>query len=683
MSVKAENGSVRVLDICLAVCFAVFLISNCGGGGGSSSGGGGSGDPTTPTALNATPVSSDQINITWNPSTDDVGVTAYMVYGGSFSTRVTMGTSTSDTGLSPGTMYCYSVAAMDGSGNMSPQTSAACCTTDPGSGTQWTTILAGTDMNMEAVVWNGSKLVAVGDDDEILISSDGVNWTSYTPSFMSPQGINDIVWNGTNFVGVEGWTYTSPDGIAWNLNATTFDTLNGVTWSSTLGLHITVGEDGLIMSSPDGATWTTETSPTSSWLNDVTWANGKFLAVGENGTIVSSNDGSTWSTETSGTTGSLNGVTWSGTEFVTVGLNDVLISADGSSWTAGTAPPAYLESVAWSSSLGLYAAVGWNGDLFTSPDGGTWTDRAPTTYSPSYEDVTWTGTSFVAVGDRGEIVTSDDGLTWTIRTSGSDIESVIWDGVQFVAVGDEGKVLTSADGDTWLYGSSGDGGHYHRDIAWNGSLYAVGSQSHIYTIGAGGWSAGQWLGATTSCSGVFWDGSQFVCVGSGTGGASTWTSPDGGTFTWHDPGTGSMSALMDVTWNGTDQYLAVGYYGMILSSSDASVWSTETTGIGDNLYGVNWSGSQYVAVGASGTIVSSPDGAVWTTQDSTVTNLLYDVTWTGTEYVAVGMTGRILTSPDGAVWNADQHTFTAYKGVAWSGADLVIVGNDGTVVKRQ
>jgi len=664
----------------------VLLISNCGGGGGggSSSGGGGNGIPTTPTALNATPVSSDQINISWNPSTDDVGVAAYLVYGGSFGTTTSMGTSISDTGLSPDTMYCYSVAAMDGSGNMSPQTSAACCTTDPGSGTQWTTVLAGTDMDMEAVVWNGSKLVAVGDDDEILISSDGVNWTSYTPSFMSPQGINDIVWNGTNFVGVEGWTYTSPDGIAWNLNTTTFDTLNGVTWSGTLGLHITVGEDGLIMSSTDGAAWTTEASPTSSWLNDVTWANGMFVAVGENGTIVSSNDGSSWSTETSGITGSLNGVTWSGTEFVTVGLFDVLISADGSSWTAGTAPSAYLESVAWSSSLGLYAAVGWSGKIFTSPDGGTWTDRSPTTYSPSYEDVTWTGTRFVAVGELGEVVTSTDGLTWTTRTSGSDIESVIWDGVQFMAVGDQGKVLTSPDGDTWTYESSGDGADFLLDVAYADtlSLYAVGAQDYIYTIGAGGWSAGDSITAN-QCLGIIWGGSQFVCVGWGSGGASTWTSPDGGAFTWSDPGMGSSSVLMDVSWNGTSQYVAVGYNGLIATSSNASTWSTETSGISDNLYGVNWSGSQYVAVGASGTIVSSPDGAVWTTQNSTVTSSLYDVTWTGTEYVAVGMTGRILTSTDGAAWNADQHTFTAYKSVAWSGADLVIVGNDGTVVKRQ
>ena len=88
-------------------------------------------------------------------------------------------------------------------------------------------------------------------------------------------------------------------------------------------------------------------------------------------------------------------------------------------------------------------------------------------------------------------------------------------------------------------------------------------------------------------------------------------------------------------------------------------------------------------MGASGDIVTSLDGTVWSAQTSTISSTLYDVVHTGTEYVAVGASGRIVTSGDGASWGADQHTFTAYNGVAWNGTTLVIVGDDGTVVRRQ
>ena len=78
--------------------------------------------PSTPTGLTATPTSTSQINLTWNASSDDVGVTGYKVFrdGNQIATPTT--TSYNDTGLAANTTYDYTVSAKDAAGNESPKT---------------------------------------------------------------------------------------------------------------------------------------------------------------------------------------------------------------------------------------------------------------------------------------------------------------------------------------------------------------------------------------------------------------------------------------------------------------------------------------------------------------------------------------------------------------------------------
>jgi len=86
--------------------------------------------PSVPIGLTATAVSSSQINLSWNASTDNVGVTGYRIYrGGIQIATVTSGTTYSNTGLSAGTTYSYTVAAYDAAGNVSAQSSSVSATT--------------------------------------------------------------------------------------------------------------------------------------------------------------------------------------------------------------------------------------------------------------------------------------------------------------------------------------------------------------------------------------------------------------------------------------------------------------------------------------------------------------------------------------------------------------------------
>lgn len=92
--------------------------------------------PTVPTGLSATAVSSNQINLSWTASTDNVGVAGYKIYSGygTYIKSVT-GTSTSLTGLNPGAQYCYKVSAYDAVNNESAQCAEKCDTTPPGTQT--------------------------------------------------------------------------------------------------------------------------------------------------------------------------------------------------------------------------------------------------------------------------------------------------------------------------------------------------------------------------------------------------------------------------------------------------------------------------------------------------------------------------------------------------------------------
>ncbi len=85
--------------------------------------------PAIPTDLKATAISSTEIKLTWNASTDDIGVTAYRIYRDGTQIDTTSNTTYQDTGLSLSTKYTYTVSADDTAGNESGQSYATSATT--------------------------------------------------------------------------------------------------------------------------------------------------------------------------------------------------------------------------------------------------------------------------------------------------------------------------------------------------------------------------------------------------------------------------------------------------------------------------------------------------------------------------------------------------------------------------
>ena len=90
--------------------------------------------PTTPAGLTAQALSGTQVNLSWNASTDDVGVSGYTVYrNGSQLATVSGSTLTySDLSVAPSTSYAYTVDAFDAAGNHSAPSAPAAVTTPAG-----------------------------------------------------------------------------------------------------------------------------------------------------------------------------------------------------------------------------------------------------------------------------------------------------------------------------------------------------------------------------------------------------------------------------------------------------------------------------------------------------------------------------------------------------------------------
>ena len=85
--------------------------------------------PSTPTNLVASSITSNSFHLTWNASSDNVGVTNYIVYLNNNLAVTASATNADITGLTPNTVYTVTVKAKDAAGNLSAASSSISVTT--------------------------------------------------------------------------------------------------------------------------------------------------------------------------------------------------------------------------------------------------------------------------------------------------------------------------------------------------------------------------------------------------------------------------------------------------------------------------------------------------------------------------------------------------------------------------
>ncbi|CAL9512386.1 hypothetical protein SUDANB95_03635 [Actinosynnema sp. ALI-1.44] len=113
------------------------LPTGCTVSGTPCSGGGPAPDteaPTAPGGPTATGVTTGSISLSWNASTDNVGVTGYQVLSGTTVVTTATTTGATVTGLAAGTTYTFTVRARDAAGNASAASAPVTATTSTSNG---------------------------------------------------------------------------------------------------------------------------------------------------------------------------------------------------------------------------------------------------------------------------------------------------------------------------------------------------------------------------------------------------------------------------------------------------------------------------------------------------------------------------------------------------------------------
>jgi chitodextrinase len=151
--------------------------------------------PSIPAGLTANDLTTTSVRLTWNPSTDNVGVTGYLVYRGSDSIGSVTGLQYPVTGLTPSTPYSFTIRARDAAGNHSNSSQPLLVTTpaetdfiSPTSPSNL--IVSNITVNSARLSWNASTdnvgvtgyVVYRGSDSLTTVTTLEYNITGLTPS---------------------------------------------------------------------------------------------------------------------------------------------------------------------------------------------------------------------------------------------------------------------------------------------------------------------------------------------------------------------------------------------------------------------------------------------------------------------------------------------------------------------
>ena len=488
------------------------------------------------------------------------------------------------------------------------------------------------------------------------------NWTWRNPL---PQGnaLLGVCYGNSIFValGENGTILTSPDGVVWSKRAFQgVAALKGAVYAS--GTFVVVGyENGLrksvVLTSPDGINWTRRESPEEVYLNAVAFGNHTFVAVGRYGAVLTSSNAVTWTRRTTEAYEDLNSICYGNGTFLAVGTSDaILTSPDGVVWKQRPSGTGFsLGGVTYVNKS--FVAVGWDYQypvfrsiIFTSPNGTTWTERDRRT-GAALQSIAYGNSTFVAVGyestdgvKTGFVLTSPDGKRWTKRTSiNQSLAAVAYGNSTFVAVGLEkwgimGAVLTSANGASWIGRSSGFT-HNLQSLAFGNNIFvAVGDQSAIFS------------------------------------------SPDG--VTWTKRTTPGNVLIYSVVFGG-NTFVALGIElvsytrgpHVIFTSSDGIKWTRSLSGIPYGMNAVTYGKNTFVIVGED-IIFTSQDGKKWTKRNSGPWVGLDAVTYGNNTFVAVGWSGRTATSSDGIKWTIrDGEPRASFFSVTYGNNTFVAIGS--------
>jgi hypothetical protein len=218
-------------------------------------------------------------------------------------------------------------------------------------GTTWSSVnVLNTNSYLQDIFYKNNLYVLVGGADSnssnyslIFYSADAINWTKVTTT--TQRELTSVTYDTINnrFITVAGGGSSttgnsignSQDGITWAFSGTNFSQNKPIYSVINDGSKIiSVGSDGLILSSSDMFNWSQSTSVTNAQLKDLIFVNSKYYSVGRApGTVLSSNDATNWVVEIQSGIEDLYGITYGESKYIAVGnKGEIISSSDGSIW---------------------------------------------------------------------------------------------------------------------------------------------------------------------------------------------------------------------------------------------------------------------------------------------------------------------------------------------------------------
>lgn len=167
--------------------------------------------PTAPGLKSATVKSSNEVDLGWTASTDNVGVAGYQVIrNGSDVAQVSGNTLTfDDTTVNPSTSYTYTIKAFDAAGNISPASNSITVGTPAAPSTPTPVVCpapangAFTGCYYNNVLWIGNPVFTRKD------SQINFNWATTPPSSLVPLSEFSVQWEGNFTFGNGSYIFTT------------------------------------------------------------------------------------------------------------------------------------------------------------------------------------------------------------------------------------------------------------------------------------------------------------------------------------------------------------------------------------------------------------------------------------------------------------------------------------------